>query len=57
MVGGKPELLLLHALPLNGSMWAEQAKLRPEATYTLTLYPLGDHIEAWANGARCPDTR
>jgi pimeloyl-[acyl-carrier protein] methyl ester esterase len=57
MVGGKPELLLLHALPLDGSMWAEQAKLRPEASYAPTLYPLGDHIEAWANEVRCPDTR
>ncbi len=51
MIGSKPELLLLHALPLDGSMWAEQAKLLPEATYTPTLYSLGDHIEAWANEA------
>lgn len=51
MVEGKPELLLLHALPLDGSMWAEQAKLLPEATYAPTLYSLGDCIEAWANEA------
>ncbi|WP_454010870.1 alpha/beta fold hydrolase [Aquamicrobium terrae] len=51
VVEGKPELLLLHALPLDGSMWAEQAKLLPEATYAPTLYSLGDCIEAWANEA------
>lgn len=51
MAGGKLELLLLHALPLDGSMWAEQVKLLPEATYAPTLYSLGDRIEAWANEA------
>lgn len=50
-VGEKPELLLLHALPLDGSMWAEQAKLLPEATYAPILYSLGDDMEAWANEA------
>jgi pimeloyl-ACP methyl ester carboxylesterase len=42
------ELLLLHALPLDGSMWAGQQQLLPGSTYAPTLYPLGDSIEAWA---------
>ena len=45
MARGKLELLLLHALPLDGSMWAEQMKLLPEATYAPTLYSLGDRID------------
>jgi pimeloyl-ACP methyl ester carboxylesterase len=44
----KPELLLLHALPLDGSMWARQMDLFRGATYAPTLYPLGDAIESWA---------
>ena len=43
-----PELLLLHALPLDGSMWAGQMALLPGATYAPTLYALGDSIEEWA---------
>src|ERR1700754_512773 len=43
-----PELLLLHALPLDGSRWAGQRQLLPGSTYAPTLYPLGDSIEAWA---------
>lgn len=48
MAGEEPELLLLHALPLDGSMWAAQAGLLPGATYNPTLYSLGDRIETWA---------
>jgi pimeloyl-ACP methyl ester carboxylesterase len=44
----KLELLFLHALPLDGSMWAGQKQLLPGSTYAPTLYPLGDSIEAWA---------
>jgi pimeloyl-ACP methyl ester carboxylesterase len=44
----KLELLLLHALPLDGSMWAAQMELLPGSTYAPTLYPLGDSIETWA---------
>ena len=44
----EPELLLLHALPLDGSMWAGQMELLPGATYAPTLYALGDSVEAWA---------
>jgi pimeloyl-ACP methyl ester carboxylesterase len=45
------ELLFLHALPLDGSMWAAQKQLIPGSTYTPTLYPFGDSIEAWAAAA------
>jgi len=45
------ELLFLHALPLDGSMWAGQRHLLPGSTYTPTLYPFGDSIEAWAAAA------
>jgi pimeloyl-ACP methyl ester carboxylesterase len=44
----KLELVLLHALPLDGSMWAAQQQLLPGSTYAPTLYPFGDSIEAWA---------
>ena len=42
-------LLLLHALPLDGSMWAGQMDLLPESTYAPTLYGFGNTVEAWAN--------
>ena len=48
---GKLELLFLHALPLDGSMWAAQKQLLPNSTYTPTLYPFGDSIQAWAAAA------
>jgi pimeloyl-ACP methyl ester carboxylesterase len=44
----KLEVLFLHALPLDGSMWAGQKELLPGSTHTPTLYPFGDSIEAWA---------
>jgi pimeloyl-ACP methyl ester carboxylesterase len=44
----KLALLFLHALPLDGSMWVKHKELLPGSTYTPTLYPLGDSIEAWA---------
>src|SRR6476646_3280874 len=44
----KTELLFLHALPLDGSMWAAQKQRLPGSTYTPTLYPFSDSIEAWA---------
>ena len=44
----EPELLLLHALPLDGSMWAGQTELLPGSTYAPTLYALGDSVEEWA---------
>jgi pimeloyl-ACP methyl ester carboxylesterase len=45
---GKLELVFLHGLPLDGSMWAGQMQLMPGSTYAPTLYPMGDSIEAWA---------
>lgn len=42
------ELLLLHALPLDGSMWGAQLDLLQEATYAPTLYRLGDSVRDWA---------
>jgi pimeloyl-ACP methyl ester carboxylesterase len=42
------ELLFLHALPLDGSMWAGQKQLLPGTTYTPTLYSFGDSVETWA---------
>jgi pimeloyl-ACP methyl ester carboxylesterase len=48
---GKLELLLLHALPLDGTMWAAQKEILPGSTYAPTLYPLGDTVEAWAAAA------
>lgn len=44
-------LLLLHALPLDGSMWAEQRGLLPYETSAPTLYGFGERIEDWARKA------
>lgn len=44
----EPELLLLHALPFDGSMWESQMHLLPGLTYAPTLYSLGESIEEWA---------
>ncbi|OJF92878.1 hypothetical protein [Pararhizobium antarcticum] len=41
-------LLLLHALPLDGSMWAAQRNLLPGATSAPTLYGFGSSVEDWA---------
>lgn len=45
------ELLLLHALPLDGTMWANQTGPIPNSTIAPTLYTLGGSIEEWAAGA------
>ncbi len=42
------EFLLLHALPLDDSMWAGQQELLPGATHAPTLYGLGATVEEWA---------
>lgn len=44
-------LLLLHALPLDGSMWTDQVDFFPGPTFAPTLYGLGDTVEEWANEA------
>jgi pimeloyl-ACP methyl ester carboxylesterase len=41
-------LVLLHALPFDARMWAEQLDLLPGATIAPNLYGLGDSIEEWA---------
>jgi len=41
------ELVLLHALPFDGSMWAGQQNLMPGATHAPTLYALGDTVSEW----------
>jgi pimeloyl-ACP methyl ester carboxylesterase len=42
------ELVLLHALPLDGSMWRNQAELLPGATHAPTLYGLSETLADWA---------
>src|SRR5262245_28737915 len=52
MTARKPlEMLFLHALPLDGSMWAVQQRLLPGPACAPTLYSFGDSIAAWAAGA------
>jgi pimeloyl-ACP methyl ester carboxylesterase len=48
---GKFELLFLHALPLDGTMWVGQKHILPDSTCAPTLYRLGDSVEAWAAAA------
>lgn len=50
----KLELLFLHALPLDGSMWVRQKDLLPGATHAPTLYPCGESMEEWAEAALKP---
>lgn len=47
-LGGGLELLFLHALPLDGSMWAAQMDLLPGRAYAPTLYGFGNTIDSWA---------
>jgi pimeloyl-ACP methyl ester carboxylesterase len=51
MTSDRPELLLLHALPLDASMWANQMDLLPSGTVAPTLYRFGDRIGSWAASA------
>ncbi|UDF30219.1 UNVERIFIED_ORG: alpha/beta hydrolase [Roseateles sp. XES5] len=46
-----PGLLLLHALPLDGAMWAGQRGIAPCDMSAPTLYGFGERIEAWAGKA------
>ena len=41
-------LVLLHALPLDGRMWAKQMDLLPGATIAPNLFRLGNSLEEWA---------
>jgi pimeloyl-ACP methyl ester carboxylesterase len=47
----RPKLLLLHALPLDVSMWVNQMDLLPADTVAPSLYGFGDRIESWAASA------
>ncbi|WP_275783787.1 alpha/beta fold hydrolase [Pararhizobium gei] len=51
---GTLEVLFLHALPLDSSMWDRQRDLLPSATYAPTLYPFGESMEEWADAALKP---
>lgn len=42
------ELVLLHALPFDGSMWAEQLDILPGRTCAPTMYGLGESLTEWA---------
>jgi pimeloyl-ACP methyl ester carboxylesterase len=42
------QLMLLHALPLDGTMWVNEMQLLPERTIAPTLYEFGESIEDWA---------
>jgi pimeloyl-ACP methyl ester carboxylesterase len=42
-------LVLLHALPFDGSMWAEQGYILPGRTHAPTMYGLGETLSQWAS--------
>jgi pimeloyl-[acyl-carrier protein] methyl ester esterase len=44
------QLIFLHALPFDGSMWRAETDLAPSRTLAPTLYKLGDTVEEWAAG-------
>ncbi len=43
------QLIFLHALPFDGSMWCAASDLTPGRTLAPRLYDLGDSIEEWAS--------
>jgi pimeloyl-ACP methyl ester carboxylesterase len=43
-------VVLLHALPFGGEMWAGERDLAGGATIAPTLYGLGESLEEWAQG-------
>jgi pimeloyl-[acyl-carrier protein] methyl ester esterase len=45
------EVLFLHALPLDGSMWADQQEALSVQSHAPTLYGFGTTMRAWAEGA------
>lgn len=45
---GIMELVLLHALPFDGSMWDRQRDLLPITSHAPTLYDLGNTLPEWA---------
>ncbi len=44
-------ILFLHALPLDGSMWASQMDILPGRTHAPTLYSFGTTLKEWATKA------
>jgi len=44
-------ILFLHALPLDGSMWASQMDILPGCTHAPTLYSFGTTLKDWATKA------
>jgi pimeloyl-ACP methyl ester carboxylesterase len=50
------ELLFLHALPLDGSMWSGQRQILPDVTHAPTLYGCGESLGEWARAAIAPLT-
>lgn len=44
-------LLLLHALPLDGSMWTDFQDILPGSTFTPTLYDTGNSMKEWVEAA------
>ncbi len=43
-------VVFLHALPLDGSMWANELQIHGEPAIAPTLYRFGDSLAAWAAG-------
>jgi pimeloyl-ACP methyl ester carboxylesterase len=44
------QVVLLHALPFDGRMWAGEGDVAGGATIAPNLYGLGDSLEEWAQG-------
>jgi len=42
------KLVLLHPLPLDGSVWPDQVTTLAEECVVPNLYSLGDNIQGWA---------
>ncbi len=45
------DLVLLHALPFDGSMWHAHLDILPEHTHAPSLYACGDNLTDWARKA------
>lgn len=43
------DLVLLHALPLDASMWRWQSELLEGRPHAPTLYGYGDRLSDWAD--------
>ncbi|MDY7104631.1 MAG: alpha/beta hydrolase [Actinomycetota bacterium] len=45
------KLVLLHPLPLDGSIWSSATRALADECVAPTLYDHGNDLEAWARGA------